>query len=123
MQPVYSSLATAVVVTHALWILWVLGGLFLPRMNRGWRRVHLLSAAATVVVMATRGYCPLTDLEVHFLRQAGQTGYQGSFIQHYAAAFVYGDLIRITPEGLMVLTMLVASLAIVLHWGKSLSRL
>ena len=117
-----STLATAVVVMHALWIVWIVGGLLIPRLNRGLRRFHLVCAGLTLVVMAARGYCPLTDLEVYFLRRAGQSGYEGGFIQHYAAAFVYGDLIRVTPEGLMVATFLVTAIAVVLHWGRPLGR-
>jgi len=117
-----SSLATAVVVIHALWIVWIIGRLLIPKISRVLRRFHLASAALTLMVMALRGYCPLTDLEIYFLRRAGLSGYEGGFIQHYAAAFVYGDLIRVTPEGLMVATLLVTAIAIVLHWGRVLTR-
>lgn len=117
-QALYHTAATVVVALHALWIVWVVGGLLVVRMSRPLRRVHLACAFATLVIMAARGYCPLTDLEVYLQQLAGQTGYEGGFIQHYASAFVYGELIAVTPAGLMVGTMLITAIAIVLHGGK-----
>jgi len=114
----FSLAATAVVALHALWILWVIAGLFIVRMAKWLRALHLFCALSTLVVMATRGYCPLTDLEVYFQQRAGSAGYEGGFIQHYASALVYGDLLPITPAGLMVLTMLIAATAILLQWRK-----
>jgi len=117
----YSSAATAVVVIHALWIVWMLTGAFLP-LGRRWRTVHLGGVLLTILFMVTRGWCPLTDLEVYLRNLAGEEGYGGGFIAHYASAFVYGDLISITPAGLMMATILIGALAVVLKWGRRLGR-
>jgi hypothetical protein len=117
----YDWAATAVVVIHALWIVWMLTGAFLP-FGRAWRTVHLCGVLLTVVFMVTLGVCPLTDLEVYLHNLAGEEGYTGGFIAHYAAAFVYGDLIAVTPPGLMMATIFIASLAVVLRWGKRMGR-
>lgn len=118
----YALAATVVVVIHALWIVWMFTGAFLP-FGRVWRNVHLGGVLLTVVFMATRGLCPLTDLEVYLQELAGREGYSGGFIAHYASAFVYGDLIAITPPGLMIATIFIAAVAVVLRWGKRLGDL
>jgi hypothetical protein len=117
----YSLAATIVVVIHALWIVWMFTGAFLP-FGRTWRNIHLCGVLLTSVFMATRGLCPLTDLEVYLQNLAGRESYSGGFIAHYASAFVYGDLIAITPSGLMMATLFIAAVAIVLRWGKRLGQ-
>jgi hypothetical protein len=72
--------------------------------------------------MVSRGFCPLTNLEVHFHKLSGTEGYTGGFIAHYASAFVYGDLIAITPPGLMIATLFIAAVAMALRWGKKLGQ-
>jgi hypothetical protein len=117
----YNFAATVVVVIHALWIVWIFAGAFLP-FGRRWRNAHLGGALLTVVFMATHGLCPLTDLEVYLQKLAGREGYSGGFVAHYASAFVYGDLIAITPPGLMIATIFIAAVAMVLRWGKRLGQ-
>jgi hypothetical protein len=112
-----------VVVLHAVWVLWVVGGLFATGMKRALRSIHLACVALTLVIAVTRGICPLTDLEVYFFELAGEPGYTGGFIQHYAASFVYGDLIHVTSAGLMVGLILICALAIARQWGDRLSNL
>jgi hypothetical protein len=90
----YRVLTDLVVLVHFAFLLFVLlGGLLVRR----WRWVaipHLLAVAWGVYVEATPGLiCPLTPLENHFARQAGQTGYEGSFIERYLVPIIY-------PEGL-----------------------
>jgi len=120
MHSAFDVAATVVVVIHALWILWVTGGLFVPHMSHILRTIHTGSALLTLAIMATMGVCPLTDLEQYYDRLAGKAGYQGGFIHHYAAAFVYGDLIPITTPGLMIGTMLVSAIAIFLRFRDKL---
>jgi len=55
--------------------------------------VQLPAAGWGAWVELTGRICPLTLLENHLLRQAGQTGYSESFIGHYLLAVIY-------PEGL-----------------------
>ena len=89
----YALLASLVLLLHLAFILFVaLGGLAVLR----WPRLiwlHLPCVAWGVAVELAGWYCPLTPLENHFLRLAGQQGYEGDFLQHYLLATIY-------PEGL-----------------------
>jgi hypothetical protein len=120
MQSTYELAATVIVVIHAFWIVWVIGGLFIAHMSRSLRTIHTGCALLTLGIMAMRGVCPLTDLEQHYDRLAGKASYQGGFIHHYAAAFVYGDLIPITNSALMIGTMLVTAIALLLRFHDKL---
>ena len=90
---VYDLLADLVLLLHAAFILFVvLGGLLVLR----WPRVawlHLPAAAWGALIALYGWYCPLTPLENHWRRLAGQQGYDTGFIQHYLLSFIY-------PEGL-----------------------
>jgi len=82
--------ADAVVVIHALFIVFtVLGGLLVLR----WHWVaflHIPAAAWGVIVqVAVGGQCPLTPLENYFRDRGGQAGYGESFIDHYLTSLIY----------------------------------
>lgn len=89
----YALLADLVLFVHLLFILFVaLGGLLVLRWPRlAW--FHLPCVAWGVLVELAGWYCPLTPLENHFLRLAGQHAYEGDFLQYYLLATLY-------PEGL-----------------------
>jgi len=89
----YALLANLVLLAHLAFILFVaLGGLAVLRWPRlAW--LHLPCVAWGVTVELMGWYCPLTPLENHFLRLAGETGYAGDFLQHYLLSAIY-------PEGL-----------------------
>lgn len=87
---VYRLLADAVVIIHALFIVFsVLGGLLALR----WPRVAFLHLPAAFwgvyVQVAIGGTCPLTPLEWHFRELGGQAGYGESFIDHYLTSLIY----------------------------------
>lgn len=85
--------ADALVLLHLSFILFVvLGGLLVAW--RAWVAWLHLPAAAWGAWAAFGGtICPLTPLENHFRRLAGETGYPGGFVEHYLIPVVY-------PEGL-----------------------
>ena len=89
----YRLLANAVVLVHALFIVFIVaGGLLVFR----WPRVvwvHVPLAIWGVLVEWMGWVCPLTPLENRFRRMAGQAGYGQGFIEHYIIPVVY-------PEGL-----------------------
>ncbi len=73
----------AIVVGNALGWGWV--------NRRGWRIAHLV-AIGVVVVQAWLGqYCGLTVLESWLREQAGQVGYERSFVQHWVQRVMYVD--------------------------------
>ena len=91
----FSRLADLAVLLHALFILFVVSGGFLvlrwPRL--AW--LHLPAALWGSVVELAGWLCPLTDLELYWRHLGGESGYSGSFIEHYLEPLIY-------PAGLTV---------------------
>lgn len=89
----YHLLANLVLLLHLGFILFVvLGGLAVARRPRlAW--LHLPCVAWGAAVELLGWYCPLTPLENHILRMAGETGYGGDFINRYLLLGIY-------PQGL-----------------------
>lgn len=83
-------LADAVVVFHALFIVFtVLGGLLVLRWPK-LMALHIPCAAWGVIVqVVVGGRCPLTPLENHFRDLGGEAGYGESFIDHYLTSLIY----------------------------------
>lgn len=96
----YALLADVVLIIHAGVIAFVIGGLILTLIgaaagwkwvrNRWFRLAHL-GAIGYVVIQAWVGLtCPLTDLENHLRRQAGQAGYgEQGFIAHWLHQLIF----------------------------------
>jgi hypothetical protein len=89
----YRLLADAVLLAHATFVAFVmLGGLLVLRWPRlAW--IHLPVVVWGAAIEFTGGICPLTPLENHWRRLAGEQGYTGGFVEHYIVALLY-------PEGL-----------------------
>ena len=89
----YRLLSDLVVLLHLAFILFVVSGglaaLRWPLLSL----LHLPAAAWGAAVELNGWYCPLTPLENHFSRLAGDRGYDGGFIAHYLLPVIY-------PEGL-----------------------
>ena len=86
---IYRALADLTVVAHGLFIVFVVfGGLLVVR----WPRVawaHLPCAAWGALIEFRGWICPLTPLENHFRRLAGEGGYPGGFIETYLIPLIY----------------------------------
>ena len=89
----YRLLADLVLLLHAAFVAFVmLGGLLALRWPRAaW--VHLPIVAWGAGIEFLGGICPLTPLENHWRRLAGEQGYAGGFVEHYVVGVLY-------PEGL-----------------------
>ncbi len=89
----YRILADALVLVHAAFILFAVFGGLLALSHGSWMWLHLPAVvwAAAVVIMGWT--CPLTPLEQNLRAAAGQSVYDGDFIEHYVMAAIY-------PEGL-----------------------
>jgi len=89
----YSLLADLVLISHLMFILFILaGGLLALR----WKRAawfHLPAAAWGVLIELADWICPLTPLENRLRLKAGELGYERGFIEHHLLPIVY-------PEGL-----------------------
>lgn len=85
----YEILADTVIVTHFLFIAFVVaGGLLVWRCTRlAW--VHLPAAAWGITVEFTGWICPLTPLENHLRSLGGGTSYSGGFVEQYLIPVIY----------------------------------
>ena len=105
--------ADAVLLVHLAFIGFaVFGGLLALR----WRwlpLLHLPAAAWAFYVELTGGLCPLTTVENRFRLSAGQSGYAGSFVEHYLLALIYPS--GLTREIQWVLAAVVAGINIVIY--------
>ena len=110
----YGFLATAIVVVHFAYIVFVLGGALLLFSSRWWAVVHIPAVLWGAYVELTQRICPLTPLENAYRLRAGQAGYGEGFIEHYITKIMY-------PEGLTTpiqigLGVFVLALNLTLYW-------
>ena len=99
-------LAAAVLLAHLAFILFdILGGVLVA-----WRRwfvfIHIPAAIWGVIIEVSGWICPLTYIENHLRREAGQSGYPESFIEHYLLPVIY-------PAGLTGETQVMLAIAVV----------
>jgi hypothetical protein len=90
MSPASAALAAdAVVLLHALFVVFVAAGaLLLWR----WPRVawlHVPAALWGAWVEWSGSVCPLTPLENRLRRHAGEPGHGGGFVEHYVMPWLY----------------------------------
>jgi Protein of Unknown function (DUF2784) len=88
----YSVLATCVLFLHALFILWVVFGVFLTRSRPILRWLHIASLVWGILTEVLPWPCPLTLLEDWLERHAGIEPYQGGFLLHYLDRLVYPNI-------------------------------
>jgi Protein of Unknown function (DUF2784) len=88
----YVVLATATLLLHALFILWVAAGALLTRERPVLSWIHIGSLLWGIFIELIPGNCPLTTLENWFESQAGVQPYQGGFLLHYLDTLVYPDV-------------------------------
>ena len=120
----YRLLADAVLILHAGFVAFVmLGALLVVRWPRvAWLHVPVVLWGAGIEFLG--GICPLTPLENHWRRLAGDLGYPGGFVEHYVVAALYpaGLTSRVQVVlGMLVLAVNVAIYAWVL-WRRRSSR-
>jgi hypothetical protein len=94
----YDIFANAIVLTHFLFIAFVVfGGLLVIR----WPRlafVHLPAAIWGAVVEIFSWICPLTPLENHLRQLAGNSSYSGDFIARYLLPVIYPENLTATMQ-------------------------
>jgi hypothetical protein len=115
-------LADALLVAHAAFVAFVvLGGALVAR----WPRIawwHLPAAAWGVTVEWTGWICPLTPLEDHLRRaagQAGHAGYAGDFVGHWVQSLLYPPGLTRGMQWALGLAVLAINLAV---YGVLLAR-
>lgn len=81
--------ADAVVVVHLAFVVFVvLGGVF-AWLDLRFAWLHLPAAVWGAYAELTSTICPLTPLENALRARAGETGYEGSFVEHYLIPLIY----------------------------------
>ena len=85
----YRLLANAVVVVHALFIVFIVFGSFLAWRWRWVAVLHVPCAVWGVLIEYNGWICPLTPLENSLRMRAGQQGYSGGFVEHYLLPAIY----------------------------------
>jgi hypothetical protein len=109
----YRLLAELVVLFHFAFIVFVMGGgLLVLRWRRGvW--FHLPAAAWGAAIEFIGWTCPLTPLE-NWLRQgAGDSGYEGGFVEHYLLPIIYPS--GWTPEIQLAAGVLIVAVNIAIY--------
>ncbi|MFC1452506.1 DUF2784 domain-containing protein [Verrucomicrobiota bacterium] len=94
-------LADTILITHALFVAFVVAGLGLIVAgillkwswvrNPWFRGAHLASIAFVVAEAWIGRLCPLTVWESRLREAAGETGYSGAFVQHWLERLIYYD--------------------------------
>ena len=82
-------LANLVLITHVAFIFFVILGGLLALRRRWTAWLQLPAAVWGMLIEFTDCTCPLTALEVKWLKEAGEAGYAGGFIEHYATRLIY----------------------------------
>lgn len=82
----------AVVLLHALYLVYQTFGALLGLRSRRWLVPHLLAVTWGVLIVVLQGRCPLTVLEKQLIDASGATPYTESYLDHY----VFGTLL---PDG------------------------
>ena len=120
LQVLYRLLANAVVVVHALFIVFVVTGGFVV-WRRRWVAVIHVPCAVWGILIEYRGWiCPLTPLENSLRARADQQGYSGGFVEHYLLPAIYPS--GLTPRVQLVLGTFVLAIN-VLAYAVLLRRL
>jgi len=91
---IYLLIANFVVIFHLGFVLFVLfGGLLIQK----WRWLIFLHIPAVIwgaLIEYQGGLCPLTPFEQKLRQAADQSGYSGSFIEHYILPILYPDYLN-----------------------------
>lgn len=85
----YRVVADGLVALHLAFVAFVVAGGFLALRWRRLAWVHVPAALWGAIIEFMGWVCPLTPLENHFRRLAGEGGYAGGFIEHYVIPVLY----------------------------------
>jgi len=116
----YRLLADLVLIVHAGFVAFVvLGALLALRWPRiAWVHVPVVLWGAGIEFLG--GICPLTPLENHWRRLAGELGYPGGFVEHYLLSTLYPD--GLTRQVQLALGALVLLINVVIYAWMFLQR-
>jgi len=114
-------LADLLVLLHLTFVLFVVFGAILVRYRRWVMWVHLPAALWGAFISAIGGVCPLTPWENHFRQLAGQSGYQGGFIEHYIIPVLYPSALTLDLQRAEAVFVVIVNAGLYLWvWKKGL---
>lgn len=118
----YRLLADVVLVLHFGVVVFVVGGLAAVlvgnwlgwRWVNGWwfRLIHLMAIAGIVTQSWLGKLCPLTTLESGLRARAGDSGYAGSFIEHWLGRVMFFE----APLSVFVLAYTAFAIVVLASW-------
>lgn len=117
----YKLLADITVLTHFLWIIFLIFGALWGASNKKWNKpirvIHISALVFAFIINSLGLYCPLTYLEQWARLKAGSSSYTGSFITYYLEKLIY---LNVSPNILFLLTFILCSFNIYLYikWYK-----
>jgi hypothetical protein len=91
-------LANTLVLLHLAFILFVMAGGLLVAWKPRLIWLHLPAVIWGALIEFMGWICPLTPLENHFRRLAGETGYEGGFIEHYLLPLIYPETLTAATQ-------------------------
>jgi hypothetical protein len=114
--------ADLILLLHLAFVLFVIFGGLLLWYRRAFAWLHLPMALWGAAVNIASWPCPLTPLEKHYRQLAGQSGYEGGFVEHYIAPLIYPEALT-SDLGLTVgVTVIVWNGAIYATWWRRARR-
>jgi len=81
--------ADALVIVHLGFVAFVVAGGFLAVRWPGVAWLHVPAALWGAWAEFTATVCPLTPIENELRRRAGESGYEGGFVEHYLLGVLY----------------------------------
>lgn len=112
--------ADSVLLLHLAFILFVVFGALLVVRWRTLVVLHVPAVVWAVYAELTGTICPLTFIENRFRAAAGESGYAGSFVEHYLLGVIYPAGLSRPVQFALGLLVIVVNFAIYRTLARSL---
>ena len=115
----YHAFADLVVIVHLLFVLFVVFGGLLVFWKPWLAWAHLPAALYGLLIEWIGWVCPLTPLENDLRQKAGETAYQGGFIEEHLLPLIYPEVLTRSVALALGTAVLIINLAIYgLYWRR-----
>ena len=112
---IYRLAADGMLLLHLAFILFVISGGLLAIWKPRIIWLHLPAAIWGMLIEFIGWICPLTPLENHFRKLAGEGGYEGGFINHYLLPLIYPESLTFKTQYVLGGLVLIVN-AVVYFW-------
>ena len=118
---IYHFLTQLTVISHLLFICFVIAGGFFVHKSRRIRIVHIASVAWAIYAELSPGViCPLTTLENYFAYRAGIGTYEEDFVTRHLTPIIYQE--NLTPDIQFILAGIVILINIIAYTWQAKRR-